>query len=131
MKILAWKCRGLGNQIAVQELVDIVQAQHPRIVFLSEIWSDKEHMVHIKERLDFDDLFIILNDGWGGGLALLWKANTRVWVDSFLKYHIDFVIEGGLENACCLTGFYGELDTYRQSEGWSMLCMLSSKPKLP
>lgn len=56
-------------------------------------------MVHIKERLDFDDLFTIPNDGWGGGLALLWKANTRVWVDSFSKYHIDFVIEGGLENA--------------------------------
>ena len=42
MNLLAWNCRGLGNCRAVQELVDIVQAQGPEIVFLSETWSDKE-----------------------------------------------------------------------------------------
>ena len=131
MKILAWNCKGLGNQLAVQELFDIVQAQDPSIVFLSETWSDREQMVCIKERLDFGDLCIVPNEGWGGGLALLWKANIKVWVDSFSKYHIDFVIEGGSENAWRLTGFYREPDTYRQSEGWSMLRMLGSKPKLP
>ena len=40
-------------------------------VFLSETWSDKKQMVRIKEKLEFDDLFIVLNDGRGGGLALL------------------------------------------------------------
>lgn len=67
----------------------------------------------------------------GGGLALLWKANIKVWMNSFSKYHIDSVIEGGLENAWHLTGFYGEPNTYRRSERWSMLRMLGSKPKLP
>ena len=52
-------------------------------------------------------------------------------MDSFSKVHIDSVIEGGSENAWRLTGFYREPDTYRQSEGWSMLRMLGSKPKLP
>ena len=33
MKILAWNCRGLGNRRAVQELVEMVQAQDPMIVF--------------------------------------------------------------------------------------------------
>ena len=42
MKILAWNCKGLENRLAVQELVDIVQAQDPSIVFLSETWSDQE-----------------------------------------------------------------------------------------
>ena len=42
MKILAWNCKGLRNQLAVQELFDIVQAQDPSIVFLSEMWSDRE-----------------------------------------------------------------------------------------
>ena len=60
MKLLSWKCRGLGNQVAIQELVDIVRAQDPMFVFLSETWSDKEHMVRIKEKLEFDDLFIVL-----------------------------------------------------------------------
>ena len=40
MKIIAWNCRGPGNRLAVQELVDIVQAQDPSIVFLFETWSD-------------------------------------------------------------------------------------------
>ena len=130
MKILAWNCRRLGNQLVVQDLVDIVQAQDPSIVFLSETWSNREQMVCIKERLDFGDLCIVSNEGRGGGLALLWKANIKVWVDSFSKFHIDSVIEGGSENAWHLTGFYGELDTFRRSEGWSMLRMLRSKPKL-
>ena len=92
MKILAWNCRRLGNRLVVQELVDIIQAQDPSIVFLSETWSNREQMVCIKERLDFGDLFIILNEGRGGGLALLWKANIKVWVDSFSKFPIDSVI---------------------------------------
>ena len=52
-------------------------------------------------------------------------------MDSFSKYHIDSIIEGGLENAWRLTGFYGEPDTYHRSEGWSMLFMLGSKSTMP
>ena len=52
-------------------------------------------------------------------------------MDSFSKYHIDSVIEGGSKNAWHLTGFYGKPNAYRRSEGWSMLCMLGSKPTLP
>nr|POE55621.1 hypothetical protein CFP56_77036 [Quercus suber] len=78
MKLLAWNCKGLGNQLAIQELVDIVQAQDPMVVFLSETLSNREQMVRIKEKLEFDDLFIVPNDGRGGGLALLWKGSIKV-----------------------------------------------------
>lgn len=50
-------------------------------MFLFEKWSDNEQMVRIKERTDFDSLFIVLNDGQGGGLALLWKQVQIVgWI---------------------------------------------------
>ena len=50
-------------------------------MFLFEKWFDNEHMVRIKERTDFDGLFIVLNDGQGGGLALLWKQVQIVgWI---------------------------------------------------
>ena len=52
-------------------------------------------------------------------------------MDSFSKYHIDAIVNGGLDCAWRLTGFYGEPDSSHQSEGWDMLRMLSSKPKLP
>ena len=41
------------------------------VVLLSETWSDMEQMVRIKERLVFDDLFVVPSDGGGGELSLL------------------------------------------------------------
>ncbi|XP_050249301.1 uncharacterized protein LOC126696657 [Quercus robur] len=73
------------------------------------------------------DMRAVPSNDRGGGLALLWKKEVDVWVDSFLNYHIDSIVHGGSENAWRLTGFYGKLDTNRRSEGWNMLRMLSSK----
>ena len=101
------------------------------IVFLSETWLDKEHMKWVRDRIYFDGCFTVPNDGRGGCLALLWKASVNVWVDSFLKYHLDSIVHGGSENAWRLTGFYGESETNQRNEGWNMLRMLSSRPKLP
>lgn len=101
------------------------------IVFLLETWSSKSQMERIKNKLDFDGCFTVPSDGWGGGLPLMWKGRDRVWVDSFSWYHIDVIANGGLESAWRMTGFYGELANSYWSEGWNMLRMLSSKPKLP
>ncbi|XP_065637926.1 uncharacterized protein LOC136071035 [Quercus suber] len=131
MKLLAWNCRGLGNCRAVQELVDIVQAQDPMIVFLSKTWSSREHMLWVRDRIHFDGCFTVPTDGRGGGLALLWKQGVAVWVDSFSGYHIDSIIVGNSECSWQLTGFYGEPEASRRSDGWNMLRMLNSKPKLP
>lgn len=68
-------------------------------MFLLETWLDIEHMRWIKGRIDFDGCFTIPTTGWGGGLALLWRVGVNVWVDSFLKYHIDSIINGGSESA--------------------------------
>ena len=87
-------------------------------------------MEHIKLKLNFDGLFTMTNEAKGGGLALMWKNSSDVWIDSFSSYHIDAIIKGGTEEAWRLTGFYGEPETTIQSEGWNMLRMLGSKPKL-
>ena len=42
MILLAWNCRAVG------ELVDLVQAKGLVIVFLSETWSDREHMEWVR-----------------------------------------------------------------------------------
>ena len=52
-------------------------------------------------------------------------------MDSFSKYHIDSIVDGNLENAWQLTRFYAKPDTNHRIEGWNMLRMLNSKPKLP
>ena len=119
------------NRRAIQELVDIVQAQNSMIVFLSEIWSVKEHMKWVHDRIYFEGCFTVPNEGRGRGMASLWKVGANVWVDSFSKYHIDSIVNGGSENAWRLTGFYGESEISQRMKGWNKLRMLSSKPKLP
>ena len=52
-------------------------------------------------------------------------------MDNYSKYHIDSIIDGNLENAWQLIGFYGKLDTNHRTECWNTLRMLNSKPKLP
>ena len=99
MIALSWNCRGLGNRRAVEELGDIIQAQDPKIVFLSETWSTKDQMEHIGDKLDFEGYFTVPSDGRGDGLALLGKASEKVWLDSFSKYHIDVIVHGGSEDA--------------------------------
>ena len=131
MILLAWDCQGLGNRRVVGELVDLVQAKGPVIVFLSETWSDREHMEWVRSQLKFDGCFIVPSDGRGEGLAMLWRDEDLVWVDNFSNYHVDIIVHGNTENAWRLMGFYGEPKTSRRSEVWHMLRMLCSKPKLP
>ena len=54
-----------------------------------------------------------------------------MWVDSFSRFHIDAIIQGGSREAWRFTGFYGEPDTNEREEAWNMLRMLHSKPHLP
>mgnify|MGYP003744487265 FL=1 len=116
MNLLPWNCRGLGNHRAVDKLGDIVQAKDLGIMFLSETWSTKEQMERIKIKLNFDGLFTVTNGDRVGGLALMWKKSSFVWVDSFSSYHIDVIINGGTEDAWRLIGFYSEPDTNIHNE---------------
>ena len=111
--------------------MDTMQAEGPQIVFLSKTWLGRKHMEKFKRELEFDGLFIVPSDGRGGGLALLWKLEMAVWVDSFSKFHIDAMVNSGSEEAWRLTGFYGEPDIDKREEGWNMLRMLRSRSELP
>nr|POE77108.1 hypothetical protein CFP56_65648 [Quercus suber] len=91
---------------------------------------ETEEIEGSKKKLKFDGCFTVPSNGKGGGLTLLWKEEDVVWVDNFSHYHIDAIMQGGLENAWRLIGFYDELETSRRIEGRNMLHMLNSKPNL-
>ena len=48
------------------------------IVFLSETWSSREHMLWVRDMIRYDGCFTVPTDGRGGGLALLWKKGVAV-----------------------------------------------------
>ena len=110
MSCLAWNCHGLGIPRAKKELEDLIQARAPLIVFLSKTWADKEKLERLKYNVKFVGLFVVNSQDRGGGLALLWQHGIQVWVDSFSRFHIDAIIQGGSHEAWRFTGFYGEPD---------------------
>lgn len=78
MSCLAWNYRGLGNPCAKRELKELIQAQVPLIVSLSETWADKEHLDRLKCKIKYADLFVVHSQDKGGGLALLWQKGVSV-----------------------------------------------------
>ena len=107
MSCLAWNCHRLGNPHAKRELEDLIQAQAPLIVFWSETWVDKEQLDRFKWKIKYASLFAVQSQDRGGGLALLWQKGVLVWVDSFSKFHIDALINGGTNEILRFTSFYG------------------------
>ena len=82
MNCVIWNCRGLGNQLAVQELVEVVQAKAPSIMFLAETLADEARLDYVKDRIWFDSKFFVQSVNKGGGLVLFWKTDTEVDVES-------------------------------------------------
>ena len=62
-----------------------------------------------------------------GGLALLWKKELKVDVQSYSNSHIDAIIgQGDDRMQWHLTGFYGNPETRKWEESWLLLKRLSS-----
>ena len=131
MSCIMWNCRGLGNQPAVQELVEVVQAKAPTIVFLAETLADEARLEYVKDRIRFDKMFTVKRVSRGGGLALLWKSNIGVEVESSLVNHIDVTINKNSEAAWRFTGFYGEPETHMRHKSWDLLKYLHRQSSMP
>ena len=97
---------------------------------MSETWADKEQLERLKYKVKFVGLFVVHSQDRGCGLALLWQHGIQFWVDSFSRFYIDVVIQGGLPEVWRFTGFYGEPDTNEREETWNILRMLNLKPHL-
>ena len=121
MSCIVWNCRGLRNQLAVQELADLVQAKDPAVVFLVEILADEARLEYVKDRIRFDKKFVVHRVNRGGGLVAYWKNDTSVDIVSSSLNHIDMVINKNSETTWRFTGFYGEPETYKRHESWDLL----------
>ena len=131
MSLLCWNCRGLGNRQTVQELGDIIRAQDPSVVFLAETWLDEARLGFIRDSLQFGHLHGVSKITRGGGLALFWKKDFNVSVESSSLNHIDVVINKGKEKAWRFTGFYGAPETHLRDETWNLPRDLHSRFSLP
>ena len=75
-----------------------------------ETKADKPTLERVGRRIHFTNLFFVPCVNTGGGLALYWKSDFDVNVQSFSNLHINAFINQGVDDAWCFTGFYGDLD---------------------
>lgn len=80
--ILAWNCRGLGNDNAVDAVRDVIDAHHPDIVILTKTRIPLERSERVAARFHYGDHLATDTMGYRGGILLLWKSEelevTRV-----------------------------------------------------
>ena len=69
MSCIVWNYRRLGNQLAVQELVELVQAKALIVVFLAETLADEARLDYVKERIWFDHKHVDPRITRGGALV--------------------------------------------------------------
>ena len=78
MNLFSWNCRGLGLPRTVQELVALVRAKSPMLVFLSETRMKGSRVANLRWRLGLKHCITVDSVGTGGGLALFWHESVDV-----------------------------------------------------
>ena len=131
MSIISWNCRGLGNLRTVQELVDLVSTKKPKMVFLMEVKVGRNQVERVKNKIQFDGLFMVDSVRGGGGLALMWKEKDWVSLMSFSRNHVDVRVNIPEMVLWRLTCFYGHPERNRRKDFWDLLKSLSNRSNLP
>ncbi|CAM8975473.1 unnamed protein product [Rhodiola kirilowii] len=100
MRLIGWNCRG-----AVRALKEVLRSCQPRVIGLIETTVNKGRWESLKSQLKFEHCFVV---DVGGGLALLWKEDLEVSIQSYSTYHIDALIREEEEFRATVTQWWAE-----------------------
>ena len=114
MSLLVWNYCGLRNPLTEDQLADLVWAKDPSVVFIAETWADKARLERVKRRIQFKNLFEVPRRNKVGGLAIFWKEDFSLNIETFSPNHIDTTINKHRPDEWRFTGFYGEPDTQKR-----------------
>ena len=92
MSLLVWNCRGLGNLRTEDQLADMVRAKDPSVVFIAETWTDRARLERVQNKIQFKNMFESPKRDKAGGLALFWKEDFPLDIETFSPNHIDSTI---------------------------------------
>ena len=85
----------------------------------------------IGRMIQYSNLFIVPCHNTSGGLALFWKTDFNVDMQSYSTRHIDTIIDHGVDDTWQFMGFYGNPNTASQENSWSLLRTLHNRFNLP
>ncbi|XP_075675058.1 uncharacterized protein LOC142644299 [Castanea sativa] len=86
---------------------------------------------NLKYKLQLDNVHIVPRHNTRGELALFWKNEINLSILDSSSSHIDAVVNPGVDDACWITGFYGNPVTANWEHSWALLKHLSLKLNLP
>ena len=78
MSLLLWNCCGLGNSRTENELVSLIQAKDPSVMFITETLADEVRLDRTLSKINFDKKWVVPRQNRGGGLVLFWKKSINV-----------------------------------------------------
>jgi hypothetical protein len=131
MKAVAQNCRGLGNQPAVNGLLELQRAEDPDILFLSETKLIEREMDPLRWRLNMPHMVVVDSNKRSGGLAMFWKKEVNVSLRWKGRYHIDVDVTEENGTKWRLTGIYGESKSGEKENTWRLLRNLHAQSDLP
>lgn len=70
MKIIAWNCRGLGNNTVVRGLLNVQKKEDPDVLFLSEKKLVMSRIKGFRWKLGLSNMIVKDCSGCSGGLAI-------------------------------------------------------------
>lgn len=105
----------------------LIKDKCPSLVFLMETKCNTVQMDTVKRRLHFDNCFVMDSLGRNGGLALLWKQEFYVIIQSYSRWHVNALVKDINSNlSYTAIRFYGHLETSKRELSWSLLKLLHS-----
>jgi hypothetical protein len=132
MSLLNWNCRGLGTPRSVSDLCLMVKEKKPSFVFLIETISTKKCLEMIRIKMGFVGLFVVDPVGRSGGLALFWMEECGLEIYNFSRRHINAILKSSDDNFVWkFTGFYGNPESAKREESWSLLGHLKTHAPVP
>ena len=121
----------VGNPCTEKELDNLIQAQDHFVLFLAENLTDEARLDCILYNINFDQKWEVPRYGRGGGLVLYWKNSINLTIEDSHKYFFYAIINKNTNEEWRFVIFYGEPDTSRRHEAWSMLRSLNNWPNTP
>lgn len=97
MSCLTWNCSGIGNLRTGRELIKIIRAKDPPVVFLVETLTDEARLEVVQRSIDFDHRWVVPRVGRNGGLVLYWKSSINLKVEGSSKNYINAIIDKNTE----------------------------------
>ena len=89
-----------------------MQQWDPDFEFLSETKLKKSSMEKKKMNVGFVNGLIVPSMGRSGGLALFWRKDITVDIQSYSNRHIDAIVTEGLGFRWRITRFCGNLESH-------------------